>query len=341
MRRIALAMTLAGLTAVVPACNKKGDGGAGGAAGGGGKPAAAAASALDIFPENTAAIVGVNINKITTSKLWNQFGAKMLEDEETKANFALLKEKCGAEPMTDFQSIVFGVPDTGDNESMVVLVRGKFDEAKMVKCGTALAEKEGKKVTFKTEGKITEISTEGEEKKQYIGWAGADTIVIVPKAMEGDKAALEAVLAMKTSAKNNKELAPLLANVNTGETMWAAVSVQGKLAESMASSDGPKPKAGWATIAHAKDLKVDIGVRFANEKDAKDAAEKINKEIEGNKGSMPPVATDLLKGVKFEAKGTDLLVSINWSEADLDKIIEQVGPLLPMLMGGMMGGGGM
>jgi hypothetical protein len=338
MRRIALAISLAGLVAAVPACKKGGEGGAGGGAGG--APAGtAAASALDAFPASTAGLVGVNIGKITSSKLWNQFGAKLLEDEETKANFAMLKEKCGADPLTDVQSVVIGIPDTGDNENVVVLVKGKFDEPKMVKCATALAEKEGKKVSFKTEGKITEITTEGEEKKAYLGWAASDAVIIVPKAMEGDKAALEAVLNLKTTAKSNKDLEPLVGKVNTGETIWVAMSMTGKIGESMASSEGPKPAAAWGTIAHQKDLNIDAGLRFANEKDAKDFADKMNKELEGAKagGGMPPSVGEIASGVKVEAKGSDVSIKIAISEAQLDKVIAELGPLIPMLMGGLGG----
>jgi hypothetical protein len=333
MRRIALAITLAGLAATT-AC-KKGDG----TTAGGGTVSGASATALDVFPENTAGVFGVNVDKVFSSKMWQQFGTKALEGEDAKKTLDTLKKECDADPRTDVQQVVIGLPDSGENDQTVVLIKGKFDSAKLEKCAAAMANQEGKKVTFKTEGKITEITTEGEEKKAYIGWAGSDSIVIVPKAMEGDKAALEAVLAQKTSAKNNKELAPLIGQVNTGETMWGALAFTGKLGEQMGTGGGPKPKSAWGTIAHAKDLKINAGVRFANDKDAKDFSDELNKQFEGAKAGLPPNYAEFANSVKIEQKGTDVLVNIALTEAQLDKLVAELAPYLPMLP--MMLGGGM
>ncbi len=343
MRRIGhtlvLGLALAGLVLGAPAC-KKGTG----AGGGKGSVGGAAASALDIFPEDTAIIAGLNISKVTTSKLWSQYGAAMLSQGEAKENLGKLKETCGLDPTTDFEQVIIGLNGDIDEKKIIVLVKGKFDEPKITKCLTAMAAKADppKKITAKTEGKITEFAEEG-GKTVYIGWPASDTILIVSGAAEGDKAVLEAVLAGKTSAKNNKDLAAIMGNVNTSETVWAAMAVPaaGKLKDSMASaaaSAGPTPKALWINLAYQKDLKLEVGARFASDKDAKEQVDKANKELETAKNE--PTMGSYLKSVKAEAKGTDAIFSLSLDEKQVDELVTKLQGILPFLLMGLQGGGG-
>jgi hypothetical protein len=336
MRRIAICLALAGLVAGAPACSK--DKAGGGGAGAKGKPAGAAASALDIMPEDTAVIAGANITKLTASKLWEQYSPMLLNDGDAKEGLTKVKDNCGIDLTKDIHSVVFGVNGDLDEKKVVVLVKGAFDEAKVTKCLVTMAEKEEqKKIVAKTEGKITEYAEEGGD-KVYIGWAGADTIVIVPAAMEGDKAALEAVMSGKSSAKNNKELAAIMGNVNTAETVWAAMVVpaSGKLKDSMGGAPGPQPKALWVNLAYQKELALEIGARFANEKDAKEQVDKANKELEGAKAD--PTMGEYLKTVKAEAKGADAVFTVNLNEKQVDELVAKMKDLLPLLMMGMGGG---
>jgi hypothetical protein len=339
MRRIAICLALAGLVMGAPACKK----GTGAGGGGKGQPAGAAASALDIMPEDTAVIAGISVTKLLSSKLWEQYSPLVLSDGEAKEGLAKVKDNCGIDVLKDIESVVIGVNGDLDEKKIVFLVKGKFDEPKVTKCLVTMADKEEhKKITSKTEGKITEYSEEGETKKVYIGWAASDTIVIVPNAVEGDKAALEAVLSGKSSAKDNKELAAIMGNVNTSETVWAAMVVPaaGKLKDSMASaaSAGPQPKALWINLAYQKELALEIGARFANDKDAKEQVDKANKELEGAKAD--PTMGGYLKTVKAEAKGADAIFSINLDEKQVDELVAKLKDVLPFLMMGMAGGGG-
>jgi len=341
MLRNVLTLALVGLFAVsAPACSKDKSGGGGGG-GAKGKPAGAAASALDIFPEDTAIVAGINVKKVLSSKMWEKYGAKLLEEGEVKEGLGKLKDACGMDPTKDIESVVIGLNGDADQDKIVILVKGAFDEAKITKCITGMVEKEeGKKVAAKTDGKITEYSAEGDDKKIYVGWAAADTMVIVPAAMEGDKAALEAIMAGKSSAKKNKDPQALKGNCNTSETIWAAAVLTGKIGEQMAAGGGddPKPKAIWLNMAYVKDLALEIGARFPNDKDATAMADKANKELEGAKSD--PMAGDIAKAVKIAAKGSDVVVNVNMNEKQIDDLVTKIEPMIPFLLMGAMGGGG-
>jgi hypothetical protein len=338
MRRIGYVLLLAGL--VFGAACKKDKGGAGGGAGKG-KTVGAATSALDVLPEDTAMILGISVEKVTQSKLWTQFSPMFMDQAEVKDGLSKLKDGCGMDPIKDVKSIVIGMNGDMDEKKMVVLIQGNFDEGKITKCVTTLAEKEagGKKVTAKTEGKITTFSAEGESTQIYVGWAGKDTIVITQSAVEGDKTFLASVLEGKSSAKNNKDLAALMGNVDTSNTLWAAMQVTGKLKSNMAASDGPQPVAVWMNIDYSKALKAEIGAHFANDKDASSAVDKAKKEIDSAKSD--PTAGPYLKNLTINAKGSDAIVSISLDEKQVDELVAQLQQLLPLLMMGAMGGGGM
>jgi hypothetical protein len=341
MRRIGqsmvLGLALAGLVVSASACRK------GTGAGGKGSVAGAASSALDIFPEDTAVIAGVSVGKVTSSKLWEQYSPMVLGSGEGKEGLAKLKDNCGIDPTKDVETVVIGVNGELDEKKIVFLVKGKFDEPKITKCITTMSEKSDppKKVTAKTEGKISTYTEEG-GKTIHVGWVASDTVLLVPAAMEGDKAALEAVLAGKTSAKNNKELAAVLGNVDTSNTIWAAMAVPatGKLKDSMASaaSTGPQPKALWINLAYQKDLKLEVGARFASDKEAKEQVDKANKELETAKADAN--TGPYLKTVKAEAKGTDAVFSLSLDEKQVDELVGKLKDILPFLLMGMGGGGG-
>lgn len=338
MNSVLWAVALASLV-VTGACSKD-KGGASGASKG--KPAGAAASALDILPEDTAILGGVNVQKIMGSKLWAEYSPQFMNDGDAKEAMQKAKDYCGMDLTKDIDSVVMGASADLAEDKMVILVKGKFDEAKLTKCFTTVAEKEEqKKLTAKTEGKITEYSVEGEEKKVYIGWAGSDTVVIVPAAMEGNKAALEAVMNAKTHAKDNKELSALMANSNTGDTLWVAMLMQGKLKDQIGggmAAMGPQPTAMWINLAYQKELGLEVGSRFANEKDAKDVVEKAGKEIEPAKAD--PQVGEYLKSLKMSQKGNDAVFALNLSEKQVDELVAKVKDMLPFLLMGLAGGAG-
>jgi hypothetical protein len=335
MRRIALYTLLGLMIAATPACKKDGSGASG--AGGKGKTVGAAKSALEIFPEDTAFVLGVNISKLTGSKLWQTFSPMFMAD--AKEDLGKLKDACGLDPLVDIKSFAAGTNADMDSEKAVLVVQGSFDEAKITKCVTAMAEKEGKKASIKTEGKISAITAEGESKTMYIGWAASDTIVVTRAALEGDKTSLAALFEGKSSAKNNKDLAAVMGKVDTGSTLWMAATVTGKLKSQMDTGDDPQPVAGWANIEYTKELKVSAGGRFANEKDAKAMGDKANKELESVKSD--PKMGPYLKTLKVEAKGADLSINMSLDEEQVDKLVQEVLPMLMMMgMGGMGGMGG-
>jgi hypothetical protein len=330
MRRIAMTVAAVMMVSTLVACNKSAS------TAEKGKPAGAAASALDVMPATTAGLAGVNVKKVVASKAWQQYGTKALSDPEIKGKLDKMKADCGFDPLTDIDSIAVGADGTGDAASIVVIIKGNFDADKIGKCAVAAAAQNAKKMTVKTEGKITAMSVEGETEVAYVGWVAKDTMVIVPQAIEkNDKALLEKVLNATDSAKNNKQLADLMGNVNTGHTGWGAIDTTKatQVADAISGSiGGAKPLGLWVNLAYENDLDAEIGMRFATPEEAKKTVETLGPQLKAGAGQTP--MGDLSSAIKIEAKGSDAVLTVKLTGDQIQKIIDMVGPM----MGGMLGG---
>lgn len=338
MRRISMtvAAALAALlvTGGMVGCKKDG-GSAGGAEKG--KPAGAAASALDVMPATTAGLGGLNVKKLVASKLWKEYGTKLLNEGEVKSNLEKLKAGCGFDPAADIDSVVMGADGNMEESSLVVIIKGNFNADKMIKCATVAAEGEGKKVTGKTEGKITTLTAEGEDKSLYIGWIADDTMLVVPEAIDkGDKALLEKILAGGTSAKSNAALSALMGNVNTGETVWAAADLsQAPKAGEAFEQLGAKPAGMWINLGYQTDLSMEVGLRFASADEAKKVTEMMDKQLKEGLQQASAMLGDMSNAGKVEAKGNDCVITIKLTGEQIDKVIGMVGPMLGGMLPGM------
>jgi hypothetical protein len=82
-----------------------------------------------------------------------------------------------------------------------------------------------------------------------------------------------------------------------------------------------------------------VGARFASDADAKTQADKFSKQLETSKTDA--TSGPYLKTAKIEAKGSDVLFSINLDEKQVDELVAKLKDILPLLLMGMGGGGGM
>ncbi len=339
MKRLAL-VTLMIAALAVGACGKDG-GGAGGAGGAAkGSPAAKAAEAAQsVFPQDTKMMIGVSIKQLRDSKLWKQFGEKALtSDSDMKEGMALLKEKCGLDPLALLDSVKIGITSF-EPPSMVIVLGGTFDQTKIHDCFKLVAEKEGKKLSIAVDEKtkIAEYSVEGETDKAYAAWLDGAIAFIGDEDKIKDRAALAGLLESKTSIKDNKELSDLLSKTDTGATLFAAGGIAGipGVDQAAAMAGGEVPTALWGSLSYSKDLKLDLGIRYTTPEAAKKNTDMANAGLTDAKKN--PMLAGLIGGIKatFTAEGSDTRAKIEISEKDLDTLVAQA----TMMLGGMLGGG--
>jgi hypothetical protein len=330
-------ISLACAAALVVSCNKGGDSGATGA---GGNPLAAATGSggpMDYIPKDAALVVGMNWSKFKGTKFFNLLTTSVPPDAKTK--YDEFKGACNIDPMNDLDSITVGVVGNLDKSSKaIIIVKGNWDEAKISKCATAYGEKKGKKLTVVKTDNITSYTPEDKSDKTVnVGWAG-NLMVFTSQSMDGDKTYLVEIMKKASSVKDNKPLMDLLGKTDTSATLYGAFipPAGSEMAGSFAKmTGGTEQLAGaYGTIKLASDLDVNLGLRFANEADAKSVADKMSKELDGAKQS-PQGA--FLNKTTIAASGTDAIVKVALDEKQLDQITEMAKQMAPMLMGGMLG----
>ncbi len=315
---VAIAMTLA----LGFACSKGGKGISGNAA----QP-----TILASLPKTTGYAMGFSFTKLYGTKIWERLLPKVIE--KNKEEFAEMKELCAIDPTHDFERLVMVGDEGFDHDKTLLFVQGKIDEEKVNKCITALAQKKGKKVDIKKDGKITEYASD--ENKFYSGWAAPNIAVVSPS--DKGKDYLSEVLAGKTHAKDNAAFSAMLAKADTDATMWGAVVApkDGPGAAMFANMGGTeKPAAGYMTLVFTKDLDANMGVRFPTEAGAKDLTDKVNKQADALKAQ--PFIGDYIKSLQVSAAQTDAVLKLHLTEQQIDSLMA----LLESNLGGMLGGMG-
>jgi hypothetical protein len=328
-------LILVGLAALGLACSK-GTGGSG-VGGGGAKVEGAAASAMDILPKETGLVLGFSWNSFKQSSFYGMLTSAM--PKESTDTLAQIKETCGIDVMNDLESIMVASGGNLDQSRMLILVKGKWNEDKVTKCAAAMGPKLGKNVTTAKEGSITTYTVEGEQ-PGHVGWVG-DLMVLTPAAMEGDKTYLADMLKQKATVKDNKPFMDLVGKVDTTSTFWAAVLPPpgSDMTTSMGQLTGGNEKVtgGWLSMKLSSRLDSNGGIRLATDAEAKSVRDKLAQELENAKKN--PQVGEFLKNASVNQAGTDVNLTLALDDGQMNKLIEMMKQMLPML-GMMLGGGG-
>jgi hypothetical protein len=288
------------------------------------------ATVLDAMPAGTAAVFRLDVQHLVRSKLWTQFAAGALKEGEAAELLAMLEQECNFDPVADLSEISMGLPASGESDDSTFVVRGRFDAAKLASCATAISAKKGATISVTTTGKISEINHDGET--GYLGWIAADTLVIVPRAADGDKAAL-AWLDGSARATNDAALVELLGHVKPDQLLSGTSLVTGAFGDSLKIEGQPQPEAMWLNLAHHTGLELEFGARYATAEEAKASSDRINALVA--EAGQNPAFGKYIASLRIEARERELAGVWELDEAQLDTLIAEIGPMIPLILGGM------
>jgi hypothetical protein len=281
------------------------------------------ADPLDVLPASSAGIISVDVGRLVTSKAWQKLSPILFKSElGTVVNMA--QEVCGIDLIHDVHMVVANIPTT-DDDDVIILVRGNFDEPKISTCVSKLAEKEtGKPVAAKQDGKLTVYST-GEE-TIYVGWADAHTLVINPRAAEGDPSGLLAALSGQAAVKGNGEVMALLGKVDRSAAIWGAFA--NPSSGPMQLTGDEAPRAIWGHLNHTSDLSGLMSMQMQSDVKAKEIADQVNEQLGQAAAAMPA----LVAGFTISAKGDTVVVTLAYDPKQTDELIDALTNLAGMFM---------
>lgn len=308
------------------ACDKAKDGGG---SGGGATGAAGAASiaptkgglksALAAMPKETEMVFGVDFKSLRSSALFKKYEPQIME--KMGKELEEFKTKCGFDAKEKLTGVLFGsdVPLGGAPRNATVFVKG-FEKGPTLDClKKVAAEKAAEGQSATIDGDYFEV-LEGTEVKFRAMYVDDSTILFVKQGETfADKAALTAAANAKEGEglTSSAAFVKLLDEVKTGSSLFFVLNGG---AAALAQSPLPfKMKAIFGSVNVSGDLNGDLRVRMEDGDAAsamvglfKMGTEEIKKQPQGK----------FLDSVKVSAKGSDVVATFKFSQAQLDEMLE-------------------
>lgn|GEM_PF-5297219 len=260
---------------------------------------------LSLFPNGTELVVGVN-KSVRKGKLFNKVKG-------------FLKKRLGSKvPVLQLCNI--DIVESGDEvvgggrmgfRDVLLVVRG-FKRADLDKCADA-AKAKGKTVTVKQDGRFTALVTD--TTTHWVGWVDDNTFIAGP---DFGKARLQKRIAGENGLDKDTRTVNLLKKVDgNADIWWAGVSPAGKPWKSPVGNFSHT----FGTVGLASGIKIDASVGT----NSADTAKGLSSMAAGQLSSPPEAIKSIVKkGIKIGQDDKDVRLSVDLSNADIDKIAETV-----------------
>jgi hypothetical protein len=289
---------------------------------------AAVTAGLAALPKDATMVFGVDLAKARGTEVWKKYAPQLMAD--LPPELAELKAACGFDPITQVDTAMFTVgADVEDPKGVAALIKGQFKEDQIAKCMTDMAAKEQHEVAIAKDGKVTVYTNKTEGKNLYAHWVAADTVVLVPGALD-DPAAARA-LAEGGGADKNAQLGEMLQLIDTGAVFWGAGALP-QMARDQMKAMGYVPDGFVVEIDVPGDVKIGFGLRYEDDKAAESSFKFFKMGLDEAKKSPPlPMLKDLMSTVEVKHTGRMVKVSATLTM----KQVEEVAGMAAGLGGGL------
>lgn len=303
----------------------------------------AAKEDLALVPKESDIILMANVTRMRDTAMWRKLLDLRDNDAQQKKDYTDFVQKCGLDPFKQIDSLFVAFPQgSGDQKEFAAILRGQFNEQKLVECAREQAKKDGRDVsTSEYAGK--KLYTDNQKGEAYATFLDSKTAVVGGK--EWIKKVIDLAANKGESAKKNDTLAGLLKRAHTSDALWGAGVVPQSTRDSfkndprLASASSMKDIFG--SIDFAAGVKADLSVDTGAEADAKDMAAKVSAQVADLKKSPQFMMMGLAQyfdGLKIDNQGATFHVLLTYNQQQVDDLINRVKGLLKSF-GGAMGGG--
>jgi hypothetical protein len=320
------------LTVAVAACNKTSGTGA-------------AKEDLALVPKETDIILMANVARVRNTAMWRKFVEVRDSDPKAKKDFDEFVQKTGFDPFKQLESVFVAFPQGGgDQKEFAAIVRGQFDEQKLVAWGREEAKKQGTEVTA-TDYNGKKLYAYAQKGEGWVTFLDAKTMVVGGKEWVKKVADLAANKGGE-SAKKNEALATLLKRAKTSDALWGAGLVPQTMRDQFKNdprlASAASMKDIFGSIDFAAGVAIDLNVDTGAEEDAKGLVSTTTAqlaEIRKSPQLMMMGMAQYLDPIKIDNKGATFHVALNYNQQQVEDLITRVSGLLKSF-GGTMGAGG-
>ncbi|MEZ4402881.1 MAG: hypothetical protein R3B06_22865 [Kofleriaceae bacterium] len=274
--------------------------------------------ALSMMPVNSEMVIALDFKQVRASALWKKYEDKVMG--KIGKDLEEFKAICGWDPMDKAAGALMAGRGR-EMDEMTVFVKG-FDKPSVTEClkkaeAKGKADNDGRALVV--DGDYFEMTKPGKDPIRFM-FADADTIVLqrVPGSDDmAGKAALEKVLAAKDGEglMSSPMFSSLIDATDTSAALWFVVNGAASFMK-----DSPMPMklvAVFGSVKASDGIDGAVKLRLGSPDDAKGMVSMAEMGMGQLKGS--PFA-DLADGVKISAKGSDVVSTFKFTQAQLDKI---------------------
>lgn len=310
------------------------------------KKGGAAKDDLQLVPKEAEVVFKLNVEKLRAAPAWKTLVEVRDSNPKSKKEYEDFVAKCGLDPFNQISSVFMGLPQVEQGSGMkefAVILRGTFNEAKLVECATAEAKKDGRELkTVEHNGK--KLYSDSKKEDAFAVFLDEKTVALGGK--EWIKKVVDLAKADGEHAGKNEKIAPLTKKVKSSDAIWFVGMVPATARDSMKANPAMawtgSMQAIYGSLDLASGLAVDFNVDNADEAAAKEMLAKLTEQL-GNVKKMPQVTmaglSGLFEGIKLEQKGPTFHATANLTQAQVDDIVNRIKALFKA-MGGALGGGG-
>jgi hypothetical protein len=287
--------------------------------------AARAAEADQYFPNDTQAVVTINIKQILGAAAVKPNLAKLQTAMKGVDGLQKTLEDLGFDPMKDLDSVTVAAVGAEDPENALIIVRGKFDAAKFKAAADVEAKKEkGLKAIKAGDYTLYEVDAQGQPQPAYVGLVDGSTIVASPRK-EGVVGAFD-VKAGKKKTTMKPALQTLLAKNDAKQSI--SIAALGSALGSMVPF-GDKVETIHGGINLADDIKTDIVILTKDDDAAKGLSALIGEGLEqgkniaqflGQSNKLLTLPAEILNNLKVAEKGKTVNIKGEVSKETIEKL---------------------
>jgi hypothetical protein len=286
-----------------------------------------------------------NVSRMRNTAMWRKLLDVRDSDAQAKKDFDEFTQKCALDPFKQIDSVFVAFPQGGgEQKEFAAILRGHFNETKLVECAKDQAKKDGRDVTI-TDYNGHKLYTDNQKAEAWATFLDAKTVVVGGK--EWVRKVVDLAANKGESAKGNAELSALLKRAKTSDALWGAGIVPQSTRDSFKNdprlSSAASMKDIFGSVDFASGVASEINVDTGSESDAKDLSAKAIAQLSDIKKSpqfMMMGLAQYLDGIKIDSKGATFHLTVGYNQQQVDDLINRVKGLLKSFGGAMGGGGG-
>jgi len=285
--------------------------------------ATAVSDDLSLLPVDSEVVVGVNVAQIQQSALWKQFVEPKMNQGEFQKRMTELKTRCGYDPMTAIKSMSIGAKPGGTNKVSFVAVAHGVDKAKSLECLDKSKDEIAKDGTTMTrDGDVVLLDNAAQNEHAAITFVN-DSTGLIAVGDAATTAGVKALLSGSSGLKSSTAFIEMYKKIKTTDSVW--VLANGKVMEKLPMS----ATAAYGSLNVTDGFALDGHIRSQSPEAATQMATLATGQFKQ--------AAQFVDKAEFTAEGNEVHAVVVMSNAKLQALIQQVGPMLGMFLGGGVG----